>query len=544
MTSILDPNGAPISPATIAKLRRRATVDTRDNGGVAYEAGRYATQDMSDWHPWLWSPDTEINPWRDRIVARVRDLVRNDGWASGAITRLLDSAIGGDFKLVSTPDWRALAQMGAACDRVWADEFGKAAEALWRSWAYDPARYCDGARRLTIPQLFRLAFRHKLVDGEAFAVLLWVPERMGPGRAQYATALQIIDPDRLSNPELMFDTEIMRGGVEIDRYGAPIAYHIRRAHEGDWYDAAKSLIWDRLPRETEFGRPIVLHDFEIERAGQHRAPGGVLTPIVSRLAMLSKYDQTEMQAAMINAIFAAFIESPMDGNALQAAMGDMNEGWSSWQEARTGYYNRPGKSYQLGGSRVMALYPGEKLQMVNSTRPNTAFAEFESAILRNAASALGMTFEQLSQDWSQVNYSSARAALLEAWKTMSRRRQDFAAGFATPVYGAFLEEAFDRGELPLPHNAPDFIEARAAYTRCRWMGPPRGWVDPVKEAQAAVLRMDAGLTTLEQECAEQGMDWEDVLAQRAREVEMFKSLGLTLPDWGGGEIASKTERPQ
>ncbi len=535
---IFDAAGDVVQPATIRAAKLQAMTGGR-NGGVPYDAGKYATTEMDDWHPGLWSPDVEINPWRDRIVGRIRDLVRNDGWASGGVTRLLDSAIGGDFKVVSQPDWRALAQMGCAADSVWAEEFGRAAEALWRTWAYDPSRFCDGARRLTIPQLFRLAFRHKLVDGEAFAVLLWIPERMGFGRASYATALQIIDPDRLSNPDMMFDTENLRGGVEIDHYGAALAYHVRRAHEGDWYDAAKSLVWDRLPRESEFGRPIVLHDYDADRAGQHRAAGGILTPVLARMKMLAKYDDTELQAAVINAMFAAFVESPMDPALVaDGLVGDVG----SYQEQRAGFHND--RKYQLNGSRIATLFPGEKLQMVNAARPAANFPAFESAMLRNVASSLGMTYEQLSQDWSQVNYSSARAALLESWKTMTRRRQDFAAGFASPVFGAFLEEAMDRGELPLPANAPDFLEARAAYSRCRWMGPPRGWVDPVKEAQAAVLRMDAGLTTLEQECAEQGLDWEEVLAQRAREVDMFKTLQLALPDWGGAEIAAKTERPQ
>jgi capsid protein len=50
----------------------------------------------------------------------------------------------------------------------------------------------------------------------------------------------------------------------------------------------------------------------------------------------------------------------------------------------------------------------------------------------------------------------------------------------------------------------------------------------VKEAQAAQIRMESGLSTLEDECAAQGLDWEEVLAQRAREEAKLKELGLTL----------------
>jgi capsid protein len=64
-------------------------------------------------------------------------------------------------------------------------------------------------------------------------------------------------------------------------------------------------------------------------------------------------------------------------------------------------------------------------------------------------------------------------------------------------------------------DAPDFYENRYAYSRCRFIFGGKGWVDPVKEAQAAVLRVAGGLSTLEQECAEQGLDYEEVLDQRA-----------------------------
>src|SRR5260363_98370 len=101
----------------------------------------------------------------------------------------------------------------------------------WPSWcADDPARYRDAQRRGRMCLLMRLAFRHKLVDGDALALLLWRPERIGPGRARYATAVQLIDPDRLSNPQQQYDQKHLRGGVEIDDDGAAKAYWIRRAH--------------------------------------------------------------------------------------------------------------------------------------------------------------------------------------------------------------------------------------------------------------------------------------------------------------------------
>jgi len=128
----------------------------------------------------------------------------------------------------------------------------------------------------------------------------------------------------------------------------------------------------------------------------------------------------------------------------------------------------------------------------------------------------------LMKDFSKTNYSSARAALLEAWRFFNGRRAWLSTYWTKPVYELWLEEAVNAGKI----EAESFYLNKSAWTRCKWIGPGRGWVDPVKEAQASQIRMDAGLSTLEDECAMQGLDWEEVLEQRARERAKMKELGL------------------
>ncbi|MDR5765031.1 phage portal protein [Caballeronia sp. LZ028] len=486
---------------------------------------------MRDWNPVLWSPDGELNPYRDRIVSRVRDLVRNDGWASAAVTRTLDNVIGADFRPISKPDYRALAAMtgNKKFDHVWADEFGRALEAGWRTWSEDPAHFCDAQRKLTIPQMMRLAFRHKIIDGDALAILQWMPERLARG-ARYATVLQLIDPDRLSNPQQNFDRQTMRGGVEVDEYGAPVAYHIRKAHQGDWFSGGKQVTWERIAAETDWGRPIVVHDYDFDRASQHRGGAGILTPVLQRLKMLIKYDGTELDAAIINAIFGAYVTSPFDKQLVTEALGDGEdvEAYNGYQDARADFHDKT--DLRLGGARLPILFPGEQINTVSATRPAGNFAEFENAMLRNVAAGTGMSAQQITQNWADVNYSSYRAAALEAWKTFDRRRSDFGRGFGQPILCAMVEEMMDIGELPLPSGAPDFAMARAAYTRAWWIGPGRGYVDPMKERQGAALGIESGLSTLEDESAQlSGNDWRDNIDQRAVEIQYIKDRGIPLP---------------
>lgn len=543
--SILGPDGQPLPPPAkrdLAGTRGRPSAlsgGTGNFGGPAYDAADLFGQHMAEWTPFLWSPDAELNIYRDRIVSRVRDLVRNDGWASGAVTRILDNAVGANLRPIAKPDYRYLARVldDGRFDLTWAKEFSAALNSYWDGWATeDLGRYCDAARNQAFPDLMRTAFRHKLIDGDALAVIGYLPERIGRGRAQYATCIQVVDPDRLSNPQLRFDQQTMRGGVEVDRWGAATAYYIRRAHAGDWFSAVESLTWDKVPRETDWGRPIVVHDYDCDRAGQHRGGAGIFAPVLQRLKMLVKYDSCELDAAIINAIFGAYIESPFDPQLVAEAVDD-GEHLNGYQHVRSEFHKS--NAIALGNTRIPILFPGEKVAATNAERPHSNFAAFESAVLRNAATAIGLSAQQITNDWSDVNYSSARGALLEAWKTLYRRRFDFTGGFAAPIRGAWLEESVDVDDYPWPGGGQlDFPSFRGALCRCRWLGPAIGWLDPVAEVQASVMRMDAGLGTLEDEAAQQGMQWEEVLDQRKFELDKFDELGIPKPAWAGQMIAA------
>jgi lambda family phage portal protein len=527
MVQILDARGEPMKP--------RRAMALQGGGNTPYDAADYQGEHTRDWRPYLSSTDAALNPVRDTIVARARDVIRNDGWASGALTRIVDSAIGATFRPVSKPDYRAIAAYtgNKAFDAVWADEYRRAADSHWRAWADDPGRYCDAERSKWMALLFGVAFRHLLADNDALAVMQWIPERLGVGRARYATSVQLIDPDRLSNPQSRYDMANMRGGVEVDDYGAAVRYHIRKAHAGDWWAAGDSVTWEPVEREDEYGRPIAVHYFEPDGASQHRGGAGVFTPVLQRLRMLFRYDVAELDSALLNAIMFGVAESPFDHSLMEEAVGDMDGGGTIPDAGRLGGYQEQRADFheerriRVGSSRITTLFPGEKLNVVSSERPNPNFAAFEKAVLRNVASAAGMASHQVTNDYSDANYSSMRAALLEAWKTIHRRRHNFGAGFAGPIRSAWLEEAMEVDDFPLPAGAPSFAECRQAYGACRWLGPGRGWVDPVAEKKGALLGIAGGLSTLQTEIEENSdLDLETVLDGLAVEKRMREERGL------------------
>lgn len=546
--AILDSAGRKIPAQAIDRIRQRgvgrrggmgAALNGRNNQFFAYDAADWSPQEFGDWFPSTRSPDSEINPNRDRITARARDLFRNDAWAKGAISRILDSTIGATYRLVSKPDYRALGLYNSAFDSAWAEEYRRAVEALWRNYADDLGHYNDVGRKLTVSQQFRLALGHKLVDGESLIVAQWRPDRVFEGGAHYATCFQGIDPDRLSNPYQQQDTRFMRGGVEIDRDEVPVAYHIRKAHQFDWYNAVESMEWDRVLREDpEDGWRRVYHDYDPDRFAQSRGMS-IFAPVLGRLKMLAKYYGVELSAATVASHFGLYVTSPFDVEMVRSALDSEDDderafGW--YQEMRSDFHKD--RAIGIDGVNVATLAPGEEMKTVEAVRPNSAFSPFTHEMLRGFAAVLGMSGEQVHNDYSEASWSSARAGIVEAEKTFVRRTEEFSLNTASPMFATWLEEPFDRGDLPLPRNAPSYSEMRTAYARCRWLGAARGWVDPVGERQGVVLGLDAGLSTLEEETAKQGMDWEENIEQRAIEFRRMQDLGLPRPEWFGTDMSA------
>lgn len=493
----------------------------RPNVSTAYRAASGMNQELAAFYPPMTSGDSGVLPNARIALDRTRDLVRNDPHANAAVSRLVDMLVGSGWQLIATPDARAL---GLSPEQ--ARDIGRQIETEWKLFARHPRRFADARRRLTVNGLFRLAARTMTTAGETTAVLKWKPERLDGG-ARYATCIAMVDPDRLCNPNNAADSLAVRGGVEFDEDGAPVAYHVRNAHIGDWWAASRAMTWERIARETHWGRPVFIHAFEGDREDQTRA----MTPfaaLVSRLRMIGKFADTELASATANALFTAFVESdlPADEVASRLAPG------ASGATLRGDYVNKLVDYYAenpatLGGVRIPVMLPGSKITMNGVPRQTTAFPAFQTAFLQSVAAHLGISYEQLAMDWSRTNYSSARAALNEVWRMIKRLQAVFAEQFVQPIFLAFLEEAFDRGYVQAPAGAPDFWDLPEAWVASRWIGPGRGYVDPTKEAEASAMRMDNLTSSLQDECAEQGADWEETLDQIAREDEELAARGLS-----------------
>lgn len=476
-----------------------------------------ATDDLATlgWNPVAASADADLLPELGTLMSRSRDLQRNNGLVAGGMQTLRDNIVGSVLKLNAMPDYRLL-----GWSREQAREWGNNTESKFRSWA--ETTECDASRSLNLLGLALQGLGGAMLNGDALALPLWLP-RAG---SKWRTRIMMIEADRLCTPLGREHAPNIRGGIEYDQYGAPTHYHILKKHPGDGLGALMGVIggsapleWERIPAFTAWGRRRVIHLHDKERTGQSRGKP-IVTAVMREFHMAGQYANNELQASVANSLVAAFLESDLSPDASAALFGDdPREQWMhSVKQAQ--------QIRKLKGAAVIPLPVGARLSSFTPGRPNPSFEAFMLATLRHIAAGLNLPYELLVKDFSKSNYSSARAALLEAWRYFNGRRRWLSDYWLRPIYELWLEEAIRAGEI----DAPDYDQNHYAYSRCKFIFGGKGWVDPVKEAQAAVLRMAAGLSTLERECAEQGDDFEEVLDQQAIEKAMRAERGLSAPD--------------
>lgn len=526
---VLDASGRPVPARAIARVRADASVAGLgvSLGGGAYEGAGNRGTFLAEWPALLTSADRAWLPARRSATARVHDLYRNDPIAGSAVARKKNAAVGKGWRLSSRPNARAL---GVSLEA--ARELGAQIETEFTLYGYGHAFECDAERRQTFGQQLRLAVSHLALDGEFLAVAEW-----GDGEpTRYQTRLRVVDPGRLCNPRGRVGDDRLRDGVEYDQWGAPARYHIRERHPSD-LGFRGGWRWQAFDRFTDWGRPQVFHGYEVERAGQTRGISRFVN-CLGDFRGAKKYKTSTIEAAAINALIIGFMKSNAGPEA--AAENFEVKDMKDFEAFRQNYYAENPVSL-ASGARLPVLPYGDEIELKTAARDTGGFDGFMRSILRLIAAGLGLTYEELTMDYSQVNYSSARAAMVHAWAETQALAGLVEAQLAKPFFVAWLEEAFDRGYVAPPPGAPDFYDAMDAYAAGRWLGPGRGYVDPTKEIDAAAARIEAGVSTLEDEAAEQGKDWREVLEQRALENAEMARLGLT-PAAGALALAGEQAR--
>lgn len=471
---------------------------------------------MRNWLHRAGSPDADLVRDRPILASGSRDLERNTGLVAGATRTYLDSVIGAGLSLSPRPLPRAF---GGDEGRVRA--FIDLTEELWP--AYADGEQSDAMGVSSLHDKARQTVWARLHNGDALHVVHWVPDVDGA-----ATKLQTVESDRLSNPQNQPDSETLIAGVQLGPFARPVGYHVRNTHPGDVLRRG-GYSWTYLEARTRWNRRRVLHIYENERAEGHRGRP-LFAPILESLVLLNEAQTTEAQTALANSLIMGVMQSDADPVTV-AQMFGLSNGLDQAEEAfawRLGQHMQAGTS--LRGGKIIHTLPGEEFVPFTPSRTGVTFQPYIELLLKTAGAGVALPLELFLKDFSKSNYSSARAALIEAWRTFLTLRSFVARTFYAPVYGLWLEERISAGDYAGIIDLADFYRHRPAVVRARWRGQGRGSVDPVKEMKAFEIALGIGVMSWRDVCEELGMDYRDVFEQRAREAALAKSIGLDLPN--------------
>lgn len=513
----------------------------------AYEGADRVDEALALWQPSLASADADIIPDMQVGDARARDMLRNDSYIAAGATLHKDNIVGAQYVLNAKPS--SLLLFGKH-DEVWEGEFQEEVEETFDLLADSPENYFDASRMNTFTGLVRLAVGINLAGGEVLSTAEW----MRDGRP-FNTAIQMIDKDRLSTPPLQMIDGNVRAGVKLHPvYKYPVSYFIRSVHPNDYLPTFRNFAsmwtWNEVPLRKRWGRLQVIHLMEQLRPAQTRGISAMVSAL-KEMRITRKFRDVTLQNAVVQALYAAAITSerpPAEAYQMLGAGGQvpsaeavqaMTENWMTGYFETLSKFAGGAKNLKVDGVRIPHLPPGTKLDFFTAGKGGPLGMEFEQSLLRYIAATLNVSYEQLSRDYSKTNYSSARAAMAETWKAMQAIKKQVADRFATIIYRLWLEEmvnanrftTFPKAKAGLLYENNVLGLRFDALSRCDWIGAARGQIDELKETQAAVLKINNGLSTLEAEIARLGGDWRKVLRQKAREQKLIEQLeqGLKAP---------------
>lgn len=443
----------------------------------------------------LRSGNAELRPALRTMRARSRALAENNDYMREFLRILSKKVLGAEGIKVG---WRPMRDDGKTVDQADADYLAKSFD----SWSADES--CTVCGRYSLAEVQRLALTTMARDGEVLVRLV----RGFPNK--WAFALQLLECDQLDeNLNIGFgagsgginkraDTEV-RMGVERDRWGRVVAYHILTRNPVD--DLG---VWSGTARYERVDSADMIHLFVPDRLDDARGAPWAWTAI-RRLHMSGGYEEAELVAARLGANKGGFFEE--DGEGELTGDGEDSAG-NIIQDSQPGEYHR--------------LPPGVKFKAYDPQHPNANFGAFMKAILRGASAGLGVGYNSLAKDGEGINFSTIRQFELddrEYWKLIQ--------GFMTRkllrrVATTWLDMSLLSGALNLPPSKRDKFNA-AIFRPRGW-----GWVDPTKDITADAQAVNLGVKSLTQVCDERGVDLEDVMRERARELKLAADYGVPL----------------
>jgi lambda family phage portal protein len=459
-------------PAQEPAPRRHARPATRRLVRGRYDAAQHSDNSRKHWAMADGLSARAANSAEVRRVLRNRSRyeVANNSYAKGIVLTLANDVIGTGPRL-------QMLGLSAVDNRRIEREFATWAQAIGLA---------DKLRTLRIA---------RAQDGESFAILTDNPAL----QSRVTLDLRLVEAEQVTTPDLAIVREA-RGvdGLRFDRWGNVVEYHVLREHPGGRLLRVGGG-YDRLPAAA------MIHDFRSERPGQARGIPEI-TPALPLFAMLRDYSLATLDAAKAAAYFAGILytDAPANGEAEDV---------------------EPMDAIELERNMLMTMPGGWKLGQVRSEHPTATYAEFKHEILNEIARCLNMPFNIAAGNSSGYNYASGRLDHQTYFKAIRVDQAHIEQVILDRIFAAWVREA-----VLIEGYLPQRLRLTTTDWSHQWFWDGNEHVDPAKEANAQATRLANHTTTLADEYAKRGQDWETQLRQIAKERALMDELGLSPDD--------------
>lgn len=423
-------------------------------------------------------PNLEISGALQTLRNRSRGMVRDNAWAKRALGALTDHVVGEGIRPAPTGTRNQV----------------KKAKALWKSWAESTA--CDWYGKNTFYGLQYLAMQSIAEGGD----ILIIRRRVQPTPENpIPIKIQLLEGDHLDHYKdfgSYNDNSYCRLGVQFSKEGVLEGYWVYHTHPTDGTGFFNQLNSEFISKED------CLHVYELLRIGQVRGiPTGVAAFI--KLGDFSDYEDAQLLRQKIAACFVAFVsgDDDIDSDPLE----------------------------RLEPGIIEHLKAGETVTFGNPP-PAEGYSEYSKKILQGIAAAYGITYEMLTMDYSNVNFSSGRMAKIDISKNFRKLQYNMLVPqLCVPIWDWFMSAAIMAG----------VTSTRVQCSCSDWTAPRVQQLDPTKETAARVLQIQAGLTTISECLREDGRDPEEFFEEYAQDVERLNNLGISV-----SSIVLPTEVPE
>lgn len=452
----------------------------------AYNAAKIGRL-TNDWTTATTSANTEVRNDIKVLRARSRQLERDNDYVRRFFSLLINNVLGSNGITLQAKSKDVRGGMDTVANRK--------IEEAWADWSR--AENCTVAGTHSFQDVQRIILRSVARDG---AVLI---RKVRNWNNPYRFAIQILEIDHLDT-ELnarLANGNLIRMGVEHDKWEKPVAYHLLNGHEGDEYGMNRPTKRERIPADE-----IILVT-QTERP--HQIIGVPwLSSSMMRLSMLHGYMEAEVTAARIGAAKMGFFTKSETG-----------EGYQGEEDTATGHTITTAEPGQFEELPV-----GTDFKTFDPTHPNSQFGEFVKSCLRSISAGLGVSYNSLANDLEGVNYSSIRAGLLEereAWKTTQAW---FVEHLVDPIFREWLTYALLSDALQLPATK------EWKFRNIEWKPRRWPWVDPKKDVEAAVIQVENGFKSRRSIVTESGGDFEKTVEEIAQDKEFAEGKGVNIGD--------------